>query len=155
MNNYDAHIRDKYSDFLKALSTTIITLLDSFQKDKDILDHVIGFFNHTHQLGFKETNQLVQRILFSKQQQQQYQPDQINRFVNRLCVITDIVQQIIVTRGNITTDQILQIIDLIVQTLQLIHSNNDNREHLSEIGQLNLISVQDTCRRGLLYYFFN
>ncbi|EGG22973.1 hypothetical protein DFA_05103 [Cavenderia fasciculata] len=256
---------------LKALSTTIIALLDSFQKDKDILDHVIGFFNHTHQLGFKETNQLIQRILFSKQQQQ-YQPDQINRFVNvylvgwignsasnlsiylplvmkrilgqpidqdcirsllilykqshkstnqyiqylitpiiqlytntkidnvnektnvaellsllftrtveykgihhqestrlfqqildtftapptpsslypfniiyhnikRLCVITDIVQQIIVTRGNITTDQILQIIDLIVQTLQLIHSNDNNREHLSEIGQLIQILV--------------
>ncbi|EGG23004.1 hypothetical protein DFA_05134 [Cavenderia fasciculata] len=66
---------------LKALSTTTYALLDRFQIDDDILSGVIRFFNHTlGKLGFKEINQLIQRILFS-QQQQQYQPDQIDRFV--------------------------------------------------------------------------
>ncbi|EGG22981.1 hypothetical protein DFA_05111 [Cavenderia fasciculata] len=191
---------------LKALSTSVLGLLDRFQNDKDIYESVFEFFNHINQLGigFKETNQLIQRILFSKQQQ--YQPDQINHFVkqylikwipnysiylpavmkriivldqpitidfwidslfiltveykgihhqectvlfqqlldtftfifttplsssdyhlrflaDQLYAITEIVRQIILSGGNITTDQIVQIIDLIVQTQQLILSN--------------------------------
>ncbi|EGG22969.1 hypothetical protein DFA_05099 [Cavenderia fasciculata] len=64
---------------LKALSTAIIGLLDRFQNDDNILEHVLEFFDRIIvQLGFKEINQLVQRILFSKQ----YQPDQIDNFVS-------------------------------------------------------------------------
>ncbi|EGG22968.1 hypothetical protein DFA_05098 [Cavenderia fasciculata] len=157
---------------LKALSTTIITLLDRFKNDKDILDHVIRFFNHTHRLGLKEINQLIQRILFSKQQQ--YQPDQINRFVNVYLIewicrvekkfsiyLPSVMKRIIIDQpitidfwidgllslyqqsnagGNITTDQISQIIDLIVQT-----ANQKDRDYYSEIGQLIkiLVSMDD------------
>ncbi|EGG22971.1 hypothetical protein DFA_05101 [Cavenderia fasciculata] len=68
---------------LKALSTAIIGLLDRFQNDDKILEHVIELFGRIIvRLGPKEINQLVQRILFSKQ----YKQNQINTFVRRYLI---------------------------------------------------------------------
>ncbi|EGG23020.1 hypothetical protein DFA_05150 [Cavenderia fasciculata] len=202
----------QFTTNLKALSTTVIALLDRFQIDDDILSGVIRFFNHTHQLGFKETNQLIQRILFS----QQYEPIQINHFVERslikwigdsannlsiylptimkriidqqieyFCIdsflimykqphqatnqyiqhlitiaiqlnTSDVIEKtkiaellsILFTRtveykgGNITTDQILQIIDLIVQTQLQSGGYGDGHTEVGDLIKI-LVSMDD------------
>ncbi|EGG22977.1 hypothetical protein DFA_05107 [Cavenderia fasciculata] len=68
---------------LKALSKATIALLDRFQNDDDILYRASELFHLTIvQLGFKEINQFIQRILFSKQ----YKHHQIDNFVGRYLV---------------------------------------------------------------------
>ncbi|EGG23003.1 hypothetical protein DFA_05133 [Cavenderia fasciculata] len=78
----DPNFESRFSS-LKQLSRAVIGLLDSYQDDDVILEHVIMFFNSIHKLGFKETNQLIQRILFSKQ----FEPDQINQFVDENLIV--------------------------------------------------------------------
>ncbi|EGG22979.1 hypothetical protein DFA_05109 [Cavenderia fasciculata] len=125
---------------LKALSTAIIGLLDCFQNDDKIL-RTVEYKGIHHQ----ESTLLFQQILDSLAKAMpsnlsRTNPDVLELLRYHLAAATKMVEQIILGEGNITTDQILQIIDLIVQAQHYtINTYSEFRWSWDELPEIDIL----------------